>query len=507
MDVLATVAAPVEARIGLHWIDWLLIGIYAVSVVLLGCYYSRRQNSTSEYYTGDGKMSPMLIGISLFVTLLSTISYLARPGEIIKHGPVAQASLLALPFSYLVVGYVLLPKLMRQRVTSAYELLEGKLGGTVRVVGAVMFILLRLVWMSLLLYLTSSVLAMVIHVDDKWVPVIALISGFIAVLYTSIGGLRTVIITDFFQFACLFLGGIVTIGIVTWRMGGVGWFPTEWVSTWDTQPVFSPDPRVRVTLTGALLSGFLWTVATAGGDQTAIQRFMSTKDAKAARRAYLIQMIAGIAVAVMLMLVGVALLGYFQANPHLLPEDIDLVQNGDDIFPIFIASYLPVGLAGLIVAALFAAAMSSIDSGVNSITAVVQTDFLDRLGRQPQTEAGHVRFAKVLAFVIGIAIVLGSSVMQYVPGNYLEVTQKTTNLLVTPIFGLFIMALFVPWATAVGTLAGGAVGIAVAALIGFWDVITGGPTLSFQWISACALTANLAVACLVSALSPQAARQ
>lgn len=503
MPVLAIVPS-IDGKPGLHPIDWLLIGAYAVAVVLLGWYYSRRQESTSEYYTGGGKMSPFIIGISLFVTLLSTISYLARPGEIIKHGPVAQASLLALPFSYLVVGYILIPKLMRQRVTSAYELLEEKLGGTVRRVGAIMFILLRLVWMSLLLYLTSSVLALVLHIDQAWVPVVALVSGFIAVLYTSIGGLRTVVVTDFFQFACLFIGGLVTIGIITFRMGGLGWFPTEWVDTWDTQPVFSPDPRVRVTLTGALLSGFIWTVATAGGDQTAIQRFMSTEDARAARRAYLIQMIAGVAVAIMLMVVGLALLGYFKASPGLLPDDIDLVANGDDIFPIFIASHLPVGLAGLVVAALFAAAMSSIDSGVNSITAVVQTDLLDRESLPPRTETQHVRSAKALAFGIGIAIVMGSSVMQYVPGNYLEVTQKTTNLLVTPIFGLFVMALFVPWATALGTLAGAAVGIAVAAVIGFWDVLTGGPPLSFQWISVCALTANLGTACLVSSLHRRA---
>lgn len=499
---LAQIAAP-----GLHLIDWLLIAAYGVGVVWLGWYYSRKQATTGEYFTGGGKMNFGLIGISLFVTLLSTITYLAQPGEMIKHGPVVLAGLLAIPLAYFIVGYFLIPVLMRQRVTSAYELLEARLGIGVRLLGAVMFILLRLVWMSLLIFLTSSALIVVLRVGPEWIPVVAAASGFVAIVYTSIGGMRTVVLTDLFQFCLLFGGALLTIAFVTVAMGGFGWWPTSWLSTWDTQPLYSFDPHVRATVIGAIVSSLVWQVCTAGGDQTAIQRYMSTRDARAARRSYLVTSIVHMVVILVLACVGFALLGYFSQAPDMLPAGMDLVRDGDKIFPLFIAHHLPVGLSGLVVAAMFAAAMSSVDSGVNSITAVVQTDLLDRIGRRLKTEKGHLRFAKFLAFGIGVLIVLTSSMMQHVPGNFLEVTQKTTNLLVTPLFALFFMALFVPFATPLGAVVGCIVGIGTAVVIGYWDVLTGLERLSFQWIGISALTANLSVACLVSYFGPKRRRE
>ena len=483
---------------GLHWVDWLLIGAYVVIVLLLGAYFARRQTSMDEYYTGGRKMPSGLIGISLFVTLMSSISYLANPGEVIMHGPMMTFRILHIPFAYVIVGYLLIPVLMRQRVTSAYELLEIRLGGGVRMLAATMFIVLRLIWMAVMLHITSTALAVVLGVGETWVPAIAAISGMIAVVYTSVGGLRTVVWTDLFQFVCLFLGAVLTVGIISVRMGGFGWWPTSWAPTWDVQPLFSLDPYVRVTLVGTIVNSFVWAVSTAGGDQTAIQRFMATTDASTVRRSYLIHSLAFGCVALLLATVGFSLLGYFRANPELLPPGTDVYKDGDKIFPLFIARHLPTGVTGLVVAAILAAAMSSIDSAVNSITAVVQIDFLDRAGWQPRTEQGHLRFAKGLALGMGATMVAGSSVIGYVPGNFLEMTARTTELLVPHIFALFVMALFVPRATRSGTLAGCVCGVATSVLVAYWNPITGYPPLSFQWISPTALVVNLAVACAVS---------
>lgn len=491
----------------LHAVDWLMILLYGGGVLWLGWHCSRKQETKGEYFTGGGNMPSALIGISLFVTLMSTITYLAQPGEMIRHGPVVLSSLAAIPIAYIVVGYLLIPVLMRQRVTSAYELLEARLGIAVRLLGASMFIFLRLVWMSLLIYLTSTALVVILGIDDKWIPVVAACCGLVAIIYTSMGGLRAVVITDFFQFCLLFGGAVLTVVFISVKMGGFAWWPSEWVSTWDTQPLYSFDPRVRATALGAILSGLVWQVSTAGGDQTAIQRYMATRDARTARRSYLVNSAAVVVVMGLLALVGFALLGYFSAHPEALPPGIDLIENGDQIFPLYIAEFLPTGVSGLVVAALFAAAMSSIDSGVNSVTAVVQTDFLDRFRRRPETEEGHLRFSKYLAFGIGVITVAASSLMQYVPGNFLEVTQKTTNLLVTPLFALFFLALFVPFATALGAIAGCICGIATAVCIGYWDVITGLPGLSFQWIGISALTVNISVACTISYLSSGSRRK
>lgn len=166
------------------------------------------------------------------------------------------------------------------------------------------------------------------------------------------------------------------ITTISYHLSGVSWFLTKW----DTQPFFSFDPSTRITYVGTFTSVLIWYVATSCGDQVSIQRFMSTKDVKTARKSLAIQLIVPVVVSITLALVGFALLRYFKEFPNEIPAGIDLKKDTDKFFPHFIAYHLPVGISGCVVSAVFAAAMSSIDSGVNSITAVVMTDFLDRFG-------------------------------------------------------------------------------------------------------------------------------
>ena len=180
--------APVS---GLAFIDWVIIAVYALSTLFLGWWFSRKQTDTSEYFVGSGNMNPLLIGVSLFATLLSTITYLAAPGESVGKGPVYMTNILAYPIIFLVVGFVLLPVYMKQKVTSAYELLELKLGISIRLFGASLFLVLRLFWMSLLIYLTSKAIAIMIGVDESYIPWIVIITGAFAITYTSLGGVAS----------------------------------------------------------------------------------------------------------------------------------------------------------------------------------------------------------------------------------------------------------------------------------------------------------------------------
>ncbi len=501
--------APTEsapAAKGLAAIDWIIVALYAGSTIFLGWWFGRKQKDTKEYFVGSGSMNPLLIGVSLFATLLSTISYMSFPGETLGKGPVYMTNMLAYPFIFFLVGYVLLPVYMKQKVTSAYELLEDKLGASARLLGAGMFLILRLFWMSLLVYLTAKAIAIMIGVDEKYIPLIVLITGAFAITYTSLGGLRAVVITDLMQTILLYGGACLVIGTVTYKMGGFGWFPTEWqTDIWDKQPIFSLDPSTRVTVVGSILSVLIWYTCTSGGDQVSIQRFMATKDAATARKAIGMQLIVGAVVGITLGFVGFALLGYFQANPQLLPEGMSLNENADKIFPHFIAFHLPPVVSGLVVAGLFAAAMSSIDSGVNSITAVVMTDVLDRFGRKPETERKHVLFARILAVVIGVVVVLCSALMEQVPGNITAVTNKTVNLLTVPIFLLFFFALFVPFANPAGVWIGVLCSVVVASLIAFSGPIFGTneaglDPVSFQWISPAALLVGIGVGTLACKL-------
>ena len=313
-----TFVSQTHAR-GLLAIDWIIIAIYALSTLFLGWWFARKQKDTSEYFVGSGNMNPLLIGVSLFATLLSTISYMGVPGETIGKGPVNMSNLLSYPLIFLVIGFVLLPVYMKVKVTSAYELLEKKLGLSIRLLGASLFIVLRLFWMTLLVYLTAKALAIMIGVDEKYIPWIVVITAAFAITYTSLGGLRAVIITDLMQTILLYGGSLLVIGTITVKMGGFGWFPTEWqTDNWDSQPIFSLDPSTRVTVVGSILSVFVWHCSTAGGDQVSIQRFMSTKDAKAARKAIGMQLCVAATVTITLAITGFALLGYFQADPQLL---------------------------------------------------------------------------------------------------------------------------------------------------------------------------------------------
>lgn len=399
---------------GLATIDWIIIAAYGLSTIALGWYFGRKQKNTEEYFVGSGNMNPILVGISLFATLLSTISYLSTPGEMLGKGPVLLATIAALPLVYFIVSYWLLPVYMRQKVTSAYELLEARLGLSIRLLGASMFLIMRLVWMSLLVYIAAKAMSFMMYGDESHVTEIVWVTGFISVFYASIGGLRAVVVTDLVQTILLFGGAVAVIVMITYDFGGFGWFPTHWHEHWDTQPVFSFDPKTRVTVFGSILSVVTWYVCTAGGDQVSVQRFMATRDVQAARRALATQLSVSTVVQITLALVGFALLGFYSSYPETIPGGMGLKESADKLFPQFIAHELPPGISGLVVAAMFAAAMSSIDSGVNSITAVVTTDFLERFNLQPKTEARQVLIARMLALSIGGAVVFGSGYIGHI---------------------------------------------------------------------------------------------
>ncbi len=472
---------------GLHWIDGIVVASYGLGMLALGAYYSYHQKSSDEYFVGDRAMNPFLIGVSIFVTVFSTISFLSTPGEIIKHGPVMLTGALAIPIVYAIVGYLMVPVYMRHQATSAYELLEARLGVTARCLGATLFMLLRLTWMATLIFFAAQAMMKMLGLGPDWLPVVTFVTGAIAVSYSSVGGLRAVVITDLLQFLLLFGGASLVVAIITYRMGGLGWFPTSWNPGWDTQPLIGM-PTERVTVLTSILHGTFWWICTAGSDQTAIQRFMATGDAAAARRSFLINSVAGLGVSLLLALVGFSLLAYYQDDPErLLGSTIE--NDSDLLFPLFISHHLPLGLSGLVVSGMFAAAMSSVDSGVNSITAVVMTDFVERFRTQKLGEKARTRASRLMALGIGLFVVTASSLLEYVPGNFLEVSQRTLGLFVSPLFALFFVGLFVKGASEQGAIAAAAVALLTAAAVSYWEQITGLPAISFQWILPSSVTA------------------
>jgi SSS family solute:Na+ symporter len=250
-----------------------------------------------------------------------------------------------------------------------------------------------------------------------------------------------------------------------------------------------------------MIAQFTWWVCTAGSDQMAIQRYLATRDTRAARRVLATSLGANTLVNLLLCAVGLALLAYFRTHPHVLPDGQTILSDSDKLFPRFIAFALPVGLSGLVVAGLLAAAMSSLSSGVNSSCSVITVDFIDRFRKNKKSETDHVRLAKYVSVFVGVAVVLLTSGVGMVQGNLLAVAFKVVNLLTAPLFGLFFMAMFVRWATGPGTLIGAAFGLAAVILVSYWEEITGSKGISFIWAMPVGFVVQTAAGMLASLLS------
>ena len=479
----------------LSFLDWTILCIYALGMLGIGWYYQRRNKTKEEYLLGGRKMKSTSIGISLFATLLSTLSYLTYPGEMIQHGPIIFAGALAFPLVYGIVGWWVIPAIMKTGVTSAYEILERKLGLSVRLLGTMMFLLLRLLWMATIIYVTVDVaLYAVVQFNKAYVPLIAALLTVVTIVYTTMGGLKAVVVTDIIQ-SGIFLGGaLLSVLVVCWHFGSISTiFPKEWPSHWNTFKI-GFDPLERATLANAMLSVLVWYVCTNGSDQIAVQRYLATPDVKTARRSFKIALMSDVFASTLLALVGLSMLAYFTSNSSLL-NGKPIVEQADTLFPRFILIGLPAGISGLVIAGLLAAAMSSLSSGLNSVSSVVSEDLINRF-RKSRSNKNDLQQIKRLSFVMGFIILLLSFIIARVPGNLLDVIMKVVNLFVAPLFVLFFMALFVPFATERGTFWGGIIAVAVAVAIAFWGVFG----ITVLWIMPTALVSGIGSAVILSYL-------
>jgi len=482
---------------GLAIVDWVIFFIYVATIICFGWLIGRKQTDSSQFFIANSGVSPLLIGASLFATLLSTISYLSLPGETINKGPMHLTRLFAYPFIFFVVGYLLLPKLMAFRSISIYERVEEQLGLHMRLFAATMFILLRVFWMCLLINLTSNALLIMVGSDPEHLPFLIVIITVVALIYTSLGGIRAVMVTDVIQTLLLLIGGAAVVILISFELNGFSWFPTSWQSQlWDEQPFFSFDLSTRVTFVGTLLTTFVWYVATQIGDQVSVQRFMASANVGSARTSLAVNLLLSGMVAVMLTLVGFSLLGFFQLNPSELSSGLSLKKDADQIFPYFISFHLPPVVSGLVLCGLFSAAMSSIDSGVNSISAVVMTDYVARL-KGGSTDTMPLVYARWISIAIGVAVILLSNFIELVPGNIMEVTNKTVNLLSVPIFLVVAYAVFLKAYSSKSVFIGTLSSIVVAMLCAFsgsifgYDPISGLDPISFQYIGPISLAVGL----------------
>lgn len=487
-------------------LDWFVIIIYGIGMLGIGFYFFRKNKSADDYMLGGRGMKSWKVGISLFATMFSAITYLSLPGELIKHGPMIFLMLTAVPFVYLVVAYYFIPFFMRLKVTSAYELLESRLGLQSRILSAIYFLIMRLLWMSVILYMVAEkIIIPILGWSEQSALLLSIVMGVITITYTSIGGLRGVVLTDVIQSFILFFGTILAIVIIVSHLGSVSAIvPSEWPDHWAGWVFY--DTHARVSLVTAFISTFSWFVFTAGSDQMSIQRCLATKDVKAARRMYLSNLVVDVLVQLLLLVLGFSLYAYVKMNPVFLPAGTSIIDNADTLFPGFIAHGFPAGISGLVLAGLLAAAMSSLSSGINSSSLSIVNDFILRLRNKTMTEANKVKLSTVISFLIGVVIVLLSMIIGNIKGNLLELTFKTVNLLVAPLFVPFFMAMFIPIAKPNATFIGTVLSGIAAVLISFSQELYG-VKISFLWIMPVSFLAGATISILLSLLPFEKSRR
>jgi len=454
-------------------IDWTVIASYFMAMIGIGVFYARRTETTDDFLLGGRHMNAWMVGLSLFATLLSTLTYLAVPGEMIRHGPIIVMGTASFPIVSWIVGWYIIPFFMRLNVTSAYEILEVRFGYAGRLLGTVMFLALRFFWMAVILFATANaVIVPLLGWGASATPWVCLVLGILTVVYSSLGGFRAVVLTDVIQTGILLGGAIVALLVITVRLGGVSeWWPMEWDPQWT--PIKFYDPSSPRTVLMAVLGTGIWYICTAGSDQMAIQRYLATRDARAARWMFNVTLLMNLLSWGLLTALGFALLGFYRAHPEFLAVGSTVSSDADKLFPRFIAIGLPVGISGLLVAGLLAAAMSSLSSGINSSCAVISVDYLGRLGGSERRQPS-LKETQLISWCVGGVAVLLSSVAGLVPGNLLDVVYRIGNLLVSPLFVLFFMALFVRKATWPSTLVAVICSIVVAVIVAYGQLIGDG---------------------------------
>lgn len=481
-------------------LDFGVIVAYMASVSLIGVYFSGRQTSREEYLLGDRSIHWLLIGGSVAATIVSTLTFLAVPGEMIRYGVAYFSGVVALPLVVPVINKVLIPMLRSLPITSAYEYLEKRFDVRFRSLAALVFVFRALLWMGIIIY-TCSFAVSEITVWNLYVTI--LYTGLITTFYTAVGGLRTVVWTDNLQLLVLF-GGALAVPVIVGFSIGSG--PMDWWHTFSQAgraeiQIFSWDPTVRITVVGTLMTVFFWNICTHGSDQVMVQRYLSTPSLQAARRSVWVFVTFYILIIIALMISGLALFAFHarQAGVPIQQFQQQITTQADRIMPQFIATELPAGVSGLMLAALLAAAMSSLSSGINSVSGVVVSDLFQRFGLF-DSYSRTLRMDKLVAIATGlvsvsVALAIAISVKR-TDWNLTELGGRVNQIFVGPLGVLFFAGMLFRRVGKQAAFLGFVLAMAVSMLLCFggeWF----GSSISFLWIVPIPFLAGLACAGLL----------
>jgi SSS family transporter len=435
-----------ESRFG--WINYAVLIAYFVLLVGMGVYFSRREESTDDYFLAGGRIPWWAAGISIFGTQLSAITFMAIPAQAYGTNWVyilAQATIVLIAP---VIIYFYLPFFRRLNVTTAYEYLEKRFDASVRLFGSAAFVLLQLVRMAIVIFLPAIALSAASGIN---IYLSILLMGVLSTVYTVLGGIEAVVWSDVLQVVVLMGGALLSlVTIVASVEGGVGGLISTAVAhdkfhtfnwTWDWTAT-----AVWVVVIGNLLGNLVPYTA----DQTVVQRYLTTSNEEEAAQSIWTNAALTIPAALIFFGLGTALFVFYEANPGAL----DPALQTDAIFPLFIVQQLPTGVSGLLIAGIFAAAMSSLDSSMNSVATVAVTDFHHWMNPS-SPEQTRLRMARWITMGLGVlATGAGLFLATYEIRSLWELFLEYIGLFGGSLAGLFVLGIFTRRSNARGALVG-----------------------------------------------------
>ncbi len=436
-------------------IDWAIVAAYGIILISIGIAASRKQSTTDEYFRGSRQLPWWAIGLSLIATSFSAASLLGGPGQGYNNGLLYLQTQIGDLIGFGLVIAIFLPFFVGLNLTTAYEYLEKRFDSKTRSLGSLCFLLFVIARLGGLLYAASLAVSTVVGMP---LSVAILLVGIVSIVYTVAGGIAAVVWTDVLQFGMIFVG--LAAGVWAAASGVPGGLGELWNTAGEAGKLtvinLSWEPASIYSFPTAVFAYGVLAFAVAGTNQQSVQRYVSCANEADGRKAILLGWFSGLIGVAATLVLGALLFSFYTINAG-LPADI----AGDAILPHFIVNDVPAGASGLLVAAIFAAAMSSIDSALHALATCMTVDFYDRYSKAPRNESRSLRIAQSLIVVWGI---LGIAAAFYVAGTEADLLQfliEFTTMFVAPLLGLFLMGVLFPRINANGAFYGTVITVAV----------------------------------------------
>ena len=442
---------PVAITKNLGWLDYSALGLYFAALVSIGIYCSRREANTEVYFLGGGRIPWWALGISIFSTSLSSITYLAIPANAYATNWVGFLSNLCIVLVAPFVVWLYVPRYRRANVPTAYTYLEQRFNLAVRIYGSLVFMMFQFGRMAIVLYLPAITLSASTGLS---IEVCILATGVLATFYTMLGGIEAVIWTDVVQSIVLLSGAILALYLVATNIeGGV---PAAFSTAIENDKFHTFNWTWDMTTTAVwvcILGNFFAMFYPYTADQTMVQRYLSARSENDAKRAVWVNAALTIPVSVVFFGLGTALFVYFKHHPG----QLDPTLKNDAILPVFVMVMFPAGMKGVLISGVFAAAMSSLDSSMNSMASVLVNDYYRRF-KGEVSEARALGVARWLTVLLGS---LGTGAAWYLAGtqatSLFDTYMKLLGMAGGGLAGVVALGMFTKRASGWGVLVGAAV--------------------------------------------------